>query len=179
MANRKYLEELFHQHGYKDFRWLDSNDILVAHWVRFKCMYGCPAYGKKACCPPNTPGISECCKMFAEYKEVVVFHFQKQLARPEDRGQWSREEYLRLLKLEREIFLAGYYKTLLIPFESCNICDTCAESRLDCKHPLKARAGADALGIDVYATVRKAGYRIEVLKDYQETMDRFAFMMIE
>jgi hypothetical protein len=42
-----------------------------------------------------------------------------------------------------------------------------------------ARAGADALAIDVYATVRSIGYPIQVLKDYTEIMNRYAFLLVE
>ena len=35
------------------------------------------------------------------------------------------------------------------------------------------------MGIDVYATARDIGYPIQVLRDYKETMNRYAFLMIE
>ena len=44
------LEELFRQHGYEDFKWLDPAEIVVAQWVRIKCMYGCPVYCQIVCC---------------------------------------------------------------------------------------------------------------------------------
>jgi predicted metal-binding protein len=41
------------------------------------------------------------------------------------------------------------------------------------------RPGADALGIDVYATVRSIGYPIQVVKDHKDVTNRYAFMLIE
>jgi hypothetical protein len=35
------------------------------------------------------------------------------------------------------------------------------------------------LGIDVYATVRSLGYPIEVLADLTQTMNRYAFLLVE
>jgi hypothetical protein len=35
------------------------------------------------------------------------------------------------------------------------------------------------MAVDVYATVRQYGYPIEVLKDYGQPMNRYAFLMIE
>jgi hypothetical protein len=35
------------------------------------------------------------------------------------------------------------------------------------------------MAVDVYATVRKYGFPIEVLKDYSEAMNRYAFLMID
>jgi predicted metal-binding protein len=34
--------------------------------VRMKCMYGCASYGRKACCPPNTPTVAECERFLKE-----------------------------------------------------------------------------------------------------------------
>jgi hypothetical protein len=35
------------------------------------------------------------------------------------------------------------------------------------------------MAIDVYATVRKVGYPIEVLTEYSQAMNRYAFLLIE
>lgn len=179
MVNKEELEGIFTQHGIIDFKWINSKDIVVAQWVRFRCMYGCPSYGRCGTCPPNVPSIEECTKMISEYNDAAVFHFTKQVDKPEDRKPWSKEMVLKLLKVEREVFLKGYYKTLLIPFDNCELCETCTGKRTDCKNPKMARANADALGIDVFSTVRSIGYPIKVLKEYNETMNRYAFLLIE
>jgi predicted metal-binding protein len=96
-----------------------------------------------------------------------------------DYKAWSKEVVSRLTRLEKGVFLAGYYKTLLFPFDACMLCDTCSGTRTECKNPKAARPGADAMGIDVYATVGSLGYPIQVLKGYKETMNRYAFLLIE
>ena len=55
MDNRENLEALFAKHGVDDYRWIDPKDIVVAQWVRMKCMFGCGSYGRNASCPPNLP----------------------------------------------------------------------------------------------------------------------------
>jgi hypothetical protein len=35
------------------------------------------------------------------------------------------------------------------------------------------------MAVDVFTTVRKYGLPIEVLKDYSQAMNRYAFLMIE
>jgi hypothetical protein len=35
------------------------------------------------------------------------------------------------------------------------------------------------MAVDVFSTVRKIGYPIEVLADYRQAMNRYAFLMIE
>lgn len=173
------LEKLFKDRGFPDFKWIEAKDIVVARWVRFRCMFGCPAYGKKGTCPPNVPSIDECRQMISEYNQVAVFHFEKKLEKPDDRKDWSKPLVAKLLELEREVFLSGYYKTFLISFQSCRTCETCDTDRTKCRNPQIARAVADALGIDVYATARSIGYPIQVLKNYDEVMNRYAFLLIE
>jgi hypothetical protein len=34
------LAKLISRHGYKDFKWIAPRDILVADWVRMKCLFG-------------------------------------------------------------------------------------------------------------------------------------------
>lgn len=173
------LKKLFHKHGYTDFRWLDPQDIVVAHWVRMKCQFGCPDYGRAGACPPHTPSVEDCERFFREYKRAAVFHFGKKLDRPEDRHAWTRRLNLDLLKLERDLFLAGYPKAFLLFLDTCNVCLECSGSRAACKEPRLGRPVPEGLAVDVFSTVRKLGYPIQVLPDYKQTMNRYAFLMIE
>jgi predicted metal-binding protein len=179
MVDKQSLEQLFLKHGFDDYKWIKAREIEVRQWVRFRCIFGCPSYGKTATCPPHVPSIAECREFISEYDEAVIFRFQKAVERPEERYPWSREMGRKLCELEREIFLAGCYKTFLLHFDSCKLCAECGEERQTCRNPKTCRPGADALGIDVYAAVRKVGYPIQVLKDYTETMNRYAFLLLE
>lgn len=177
--SRAALEALFAKHGFADFRWLDPAEMVVAEWVRMKCLYGCREYGRNAACPPNAPPVDACARFFREYKRAAVFHFAKKVDRPEDRHPWSRKLSLELLKLEHEVFKAGSVKAFLIFFDSCGICLECAEDRMSCKEPKLSRPTADALAVDVFSTVRKLGFPIEVLSDYDQEMNRYAFLLID
>ncbi len=179
MRTKASLDKLFRKHGFTDFRWLDPKDIVVAQWVRMKCIYGCPEYGRTATCPPQAPPVADCERFFREYRRAAVFHFEKKVDRPEDRHAWSRKLDLSLLKLEQEVFLAGFVKAFLIFFDSCNLCLECPGSRAACKEPKLARPTADALGVDVFTTVRALGYPIDVLSDYRQAMNRYAFLLID
>jgi len=173
------LKKLFHKQGYTDFRWLDPQDIVVAQWVRMKCQFGCPDYGRAGACPPHTPSVADCERFFREYKRAAVFHFEKKLDRPEDRHAWTRKLNLDLLKLERDVFLAGFPKAFLLFLDTCNVCLECSGSRTACKEPRRGRPVPEGLAVDVFSTVRKLGYPIQVLPDYKQTMNRYAFLMIE
>lgn len=178
-AAKLALEALFVERGFPDFRWIDPAEIVVAEWVRMKCLYGCREYGRNAACPPNAPPVDACARFFREYKRGVVFHIAKKVDRPEDRHPWSRKLSLELLKLEQEIFKAGFVKVFLVFFDSCGICLECAGDRTTCKEPKLARPTADALAVDVFRTVRKLGYPIDVLSDYDQEMNRYAFLLLE
>jgi predicted metal-binding protein len=179
MRTTDALRKLFHKHGFTDFRWLDPQDIVVAQWVRMKCQFGCPDYGRAGACPPHTPSVQECERFFREYKRAAVFHFEKKLDRPEDRHAWTRKLNLELLKLERDVFLAGFPKAFLLFLDTCNVCLECSGSRSACKEPRLGRPVPEGLAVDVFSTVRKLGYPIQVLPDYKQIMNRYAFLLIE
>lgn len=179
MVTRDKIDAILQKQGYKDYRWIDPAEIVVSHWVRMKCMYGCDEYGKTATCPPNVPPISECENFFKEYSKAVVLHFEKEVEKPEDRFAWTRKISLKLLELEKEIFCSGFEKAFLMFMDSCNICKTCQEKKEDCVEPKLARPTPEALGVDVYSTVRKAHYPIQVLSDYSQMMNRYSFILIE
>jgi hypothetical protein len=43
---------------------------------------------------------------------------------------------------------------------------------------MMARPSPEGMGVDVYATVRQFGFSINVRTDYDQQMDRYAFLMI-
>jgi predicted metal-binding protein len=179
MVIRSELETLIIGHGYRDFKWIQPKDIVVGQWVRMKCLFGCPGYGKTATCPPNVPSVSDCRRFFNEYGTAVILHFEKMVDKPEDRHVWSREVNKELLKLERAIFLSGYLKAFLLFMDSCSLCADCSGIREECKNSKSARPSPESLAIDVFSTVKQYGYPIEVLSEYSQTMNRYAFLLIE
>jgi predicted metal-binding protein len=179
MTDPKTLEALIRKHGYSDFRWIDPKEIVVAQWVRMKCRFGCPDYGQNACCPPNTPPVEECERFFRDYRTAAIFHFEKSVDKPEDRHAWTRGINKALLALEQDVFLSGYVKAFLLFMDSCSLCANCVSTRAECKKPKLARPAPEAMGIDVFSTVLKAGYPIEVLHDYKQRMNRYAILLVE
>jgi len=179
MTQPKQLEEMFAKYGSAGFKWIRGADIIVGQWVRMKCMFGCSEYGKVACCPPHVPEVDECRRFFDEYESVVVFHYQKSVEKPEDRHGWSRQVNRELIKLEREVFIAGYRKAFMMFLDSCGFCEECTGDRQTCKLPHLARPSPESMAVDVFATVQPLGFPIEVLSDYNQPMNRYAFLLIE
>jgi predicted metal-binding protein len=123
--------------------------------------------------------VAECRQFFDDYQSAAVFHFEKAVAQPEDRHRWSRETNLALLQLERAVFLAGHRKAFLLFMDSCHLCADCASARESCKNPRQSRPSPEGMAMDVFSTVRKLGYPIEVLTDYDQAMNRYAFLLVE
>jgi len=178
MDDKAELEALIAKHSYTDFKWIKPQDIIVSQWVRMKCMFGCDEYGRTASCPPNVPSVSECRRFFDEYSTAIVLHFEKKVDHPEDRHAWSRKVNLKLLKLERDVFCAGYEKAFLLFMDSCCLCEKCPGVRGECKNAKSARPSPEAMAVDVFATVRQYGYPIAVLSDCSQSMNRYAFLLI-
>jgi predicted metal-binding protein len=178
MIDRLAVEPLLREHGYDDFRWLTGADLAVRQWVRFKCMFGCPTYGKKAACPPAVPSVAECREFLSEYRHVAALHVPGRFERVMEREAWSREASLQLVKLERAVFLAGYPQVFALFMDQCRLCDECPGERSACRHPESARPSAEALGVDVFGTLRKAGYELQVLTETSQEMNRFAFLLV-
>lgn len=79
-------------------------------------------------------------------------------------------------KIEMEVFFEGY--CFAFSMSDCYLCETCIFPG-PCKFQEKARASMQALGIDVYATVRKQGLPIKFLKTREETPNYYALVLLE
>ena len=55
----------------------------------------------------------------------------------------------------------------------------CPGTRPDCRNKAMARPCPEALGVDVFSTVRDAGFDVGVLTDYDQVMNRFAFLLVD
>ena len=177
--NYPELEAIFNSHGFPDFRWIRASDIVLAQWVRMKCIYGCGSYGKKGSCPPNTPSLDECREFFSDYESAVVFHIAARLDIPGDRHRFSRQINTRLLEVEREVFLKDFRKAFLLFMDECQLCSACPGTIDDCVNHKMMRPCPESMGVDVFATVRKYDLPIKVLKDYDDEMNRYAFLLID
>ena len=110
---------------------------------------------------------------------IIPYFFSARLEDPDARHEWTRGIDERLLKIEREVFLADHYKAFVIFVDPCNICRECVGQGSACARPDSVRPSGEGLGVDIYATARAAGYEIHVLQEKTDEMDRFGFLMIE
>lgn len=178
MITKERIESILSEQGFDDYKWIDPKQIVVAHWVRVKCTFGCSDYGLGTC-PPNTPTVAECDRFFKEYEKALVIRISKFADKNAYPSDWSREMTNRLLKVERELFLSGFHKTFLLNQTCCSVCKECTGNRLTCKDKRNSRPSPESFAVDVYQTVRNAGMEINVVTKNPAEINRIALLMIE
>ncbi len=160
----KYVE-IAQEMGATDAKIVQASSIRTAAWTRLKCQYGCPNYGTNLCCPPYTPTAEEMRKVLGSYSVALLARFT------------STGGVNRIPEIERTIFLDGMYKAFGLKGGGCGLCQKC--NREKCIHPQEARPGMEAVGIDVYGTVRGNGFSLNVMKNRDEPSSYFGLVLIE
>lgn len=143
-----------------------ADSVVTAPWVRLKCQYGCGGWGSNLCCPPHSPTPEQTARVVAGYRRALLVHCR----------QTPRPTAL-VLALERELFLAGYYRALGFGAGPCHACRQC--NLEGCRRPDEARPSMEASGIDVYATVRANGFPIEVVREAGDEENYYGLVLVD
>ncbi len=152
--------------GATEAKIIDPKSIITAPWVRLKCQFGCAGYNSSFCCPPHSPAPEETRKVIDCYHKALLVH-----------GTGLGSVTKIVVKLEREVFLDGFYKALSFGSGPCNLCKECPDE--GCKHPGKARPSMEACGIDVYATARLNNFPIKVAKTRESEENYYGVVLID
>jgi predicted metal-binding protein len=153
--------------GAREARVIRAASVVTAPWVRFKCQYGCGGYGGCLTCPPYSPTPEETARIIQQFETAILLH-------SDDHVEITRVA----AELEREIFLAGYYKAIAFGSGPCRFCEEC-DVQGDCKYPSLARPAMEAAGIDVFQTVRNNGFEIKVVTCPEGEADYFSLVLVE
>jgi predicted metal-binding protein len=152
--------------------------VATAPWVRWKCQYGCPGFGKSYGCPPHTPTDGETRRVLDSYRRALLCHLRTEPG-PDRRRRLKRFRE-GLLDLEGELFKAGYYKAFCFLAGPCQSCRECACLRQEpCMDPYRARPSLEACGIDVYQTARGNGFTIQPLRTQAEPRNTFCLVLVD
>lgn len=65
--------------------------------------------------------MEKCQNILNEYSLAVIFHLRVE----HDQCAERNKQMQRMIKMEREVFLSGYYNVFLIAMGSCNFCREC------------------------------------------------------
>jgi len=143
--------------------------VVTAPWVRLKCQYGCGGWGQRLTCPPYSPTPEQTRSILDEYTSAVLVHCPGE-------EKWRSVKQI-VADLEREVFLAGFYRAFAFGSGPCDLCEEC--NLKQCEHPSQARPSMEAAGIDVFATARANGFPIEVVKDYGCPQNYYGLVLVE
>ena len=184
----KDLEKIALEGGATSIKRIKPQDVVVAQWVRSKCHTGCRHYGKRFHCPPYSPTPEETRQVLQDYSEALLIEFAN-LERDKLReAKGPPMIHTTLYNMERAAFLKGYHKALVYEAGPCVLCKKCPAEELEhltlsdkklCKHPKEARPAMEAAGIDVYSTIRRAGFEIHVVTDRSEPFKVFGLLLLE
>ena len=152
----------------RDARIISPSDVETAAWVPLKCRYGCGDYGRCLVCPPFTPTPQQMREVLDSYHRAVLVHF-------------TEEGHIKAtaVGLEREFFLRGAWKVFGLGAGSCSLCKECDLEQQQCRHSDRARPAMEACGIDVFTTVKKAGFPIEVVRTKSQCPNFYGLILVD
>lgn len=154
---------------------IHPSSVVTAPWVRLKCQFGCPGYGRGHCCPPHTPTPDQTRAVLDCYHRAILFHMDM-----DDKEKDYQKVLDKLVELEGEMFKDQYYRAFLFLAGPCRKCKKCgALEGKPCISPSKARPSMEGCGIDVYQTARNNGFSIQTLRERTETGNRYCLMMVD
>lgn len=154
--------------GVKDTRIIAPEQVETAAWVRLKCQFGCGGYGQSLVCPPYTPTPQQMRKVLDCYNRGILIHFKP-----------DSEVKSIIPELEEEIFLLGLWKAFGLGAGPCIFCKSCNLEEESCRYPEKARPAMEACGIDVFSTVKKFDFPIEVVTSSRQCPNYYGLILVD
>lgn len=157
---------------------MHPDQVLIADWVRLKCQYGCSAYGSRLTCPPYCPSPEATRRVLQEYRQALLLRVDGVGGEEEEDNRQCRRLGEAVAALERELFLAGRHRAWGMGVGPCPFCPQCNLPG-PCRFPRLARPSMEGCGVDVYTTVRRAGWEIEVVRSPADPFRRFGLVLME
>lgn len=160
--------------GATDAKVITTDQIVIDDRVRMKCLHPiCRSYGTNLHCPPYVGDLDQMRRLVKQYKYALFIMLivpSEELAGPHVREERKdRPSAMRLNEIVSKIESAAFYdghhfatgfatgcKGLWCPEEECSA----IKPGQPCRHPLKARAGMDAVGMDAYTMAVRVGWDI-------------------
>ncbi|WP_195270581.1 5-hydroxy-benzimidazole O-methyltransferase BzaC [Eubacterium sp. 1001713B170207_170306_E7] len=146
----------------------NPRDVVVAPFAKNKCKFGCRSWDKKHCSTNQ--------EMSADETRAFVNSFSKALLLKSEppTGDFQRKA----LRAETLAFKAGYYKAFVFWAGPCSICPDC-DLTAPCNNRAHSRPSMEGSGIDVFATVKKAGESLKTLSERGEVIKYYALLLLE
>ncbi len=165
----KLLREIFsalREEGASEVRLIDVNKIVVDERVRLKCQIPlCDTFGRNLMCPPNLPSVEDFRRALKRYSRAILVQVSASIPVQSD-GKLPNDVFGPAKKLhelvnrgEKMAFEGGLHFATGLIGGCCRLCDECVAvaGETKCRFPFKARPSMEAMGVDVFSTLRRAG----------------------
>jgi predicted metal-binding protein len=154
--------------GFRNARPISVDSVHVPDWADVRCRFGCSEYGKPQC-PPNSPSPGATRDLLKDYSRALLLEGEPP----------TRDFQLKVLEAEKEAFTAGFYKSLAYWAGPCSLCKKGCPGDGACRNTRLARPSMEAAGIDVFETVKRAGFSLRPLKNKDDYARYFALLLLE
>ncbi|MGN0193925.1 MAG: DUF2284 domain-containing protein, partial [Pseudoramibacter sp.] len=154
--------------GFDDVLPIDPKDVVFAPFSREKCVYGCDSAFSKTCITNREMSYDETQALVKDYHHALL------LCSEPPTQTFQR----RCLAAEGEAFKGGFYKAFVFWAGPCSICEVC-DPDTPCTNPSHHRPSMEGSGIDVYATVRRAGEALHPLSRRDEIAKYYGLLLLD
>lgn len=142
--------------------------IHVPDWADLRCRFGCSHYGRPHC-PPNSPSPARTREVLKDYTRALLLEGEPP----------TRDFQRKVLRAEKETFKAGFHKAFAYWAGPCSLCEPSCTTDGVCRNPEDARSSMEGAGIDVFETVRRAGFTLRPLSNRDDFTKYFALLLLE
>lgn len=167
MINLKsYVTDALAQ-GAKHALIINARDIVLDPRTMLKCRFGCSGWGHNWTCPsaPGAVTVWEFAQIIRHYKKALLIHtLDKKLS-----------QFISYA-IEQKAYVDGAY--FAFSLSDCALCKECSYPK-PCRAYKKARPAMQAVGIDVFSTVRKHGLVLKTLKARDEVQNWYSLVLID
>jgi predicted metal-binding protein len=138
-------------------------------------------------CTPFSPNIDDVRRILAEYSKILIVKFEQSSISKKLSAEGFMKEFNKrqrrvneaTLNVERQLLMKGYYKAFALEPGICNRCKQCVTQQGKCRHPTEARPSPEALAIDMFSTVKNAGWDLELKTDVYQSWTNYALILLE
>lgn len=167
--------------GFQEAVFFPASEIVTARWVEMKCRYGCANYNTSWCCPPAAPDLKATRELIGEYRVALLLVGPRRDGRSYGKPEARRREQIQIwkatVKLERKLFLMGYYRAFGMCSGPCALCKECRYPG-PCKFPNEKRPSIEACSIDVFQTAKTAGRSPCVVCNTAEEYENYSLLLV-
>jgi predicted metal-binding protein len=168
----KEILSALREEGASEVRLIAVNKIVVDERVRLKCQIPlCDTYGRNLMCPPHLPSVEDFRRALRRYSRAILIQVSAVIP-VQSGGKLSDDVFGPAKKLhelvnrgEKMAFEGGLHFATGLIGGCCRLCDECVAGlgETKCRFPFKARPSMEAMGIDVFSTLRRAGLPVSGL----------------